>query len=71
MEISNLSINQVEKLYRQGLITEEKVTEYLKSWNAEPHFSQAILSGGAIRTFDPEKSGIFYRHLQEKFGLIL
>jgi len=65
------SLNDVERYYRNGQASEAEVTEYLKAWNANSHFTQAVLVDGAIRNFDPEKSAIGYRHLKEKFGLRL
>ena len=69
METKNLSINDVERLYRGGQISEDEVVKYIREWNAGPHFSQAVLSDGRIRLFDPEKSFVFYRHLAERFGI--
>jgi hypothetical protein len=71
MNLSNHTLNQVNEMYRQGSIGYKDVTEYLISWNAGPHFTQAVLSDGKIRNFDPEKSGVFYRHLKDIFGLHL
>lgn len=66
------SLNDVERDYRRGLITEKEVIAYIKKWNAQPcRLTQAVLSDGSIRNFDPEVSGGFYRHLKEKFGLKL
>jgi hypothetical protein len=65
------SLNDVERMYRNGTASVQEVTEYLRAWNAGPHFTQAVLSDGAIRNFDPEKSGVFYRHLKDEFGLRL
>jgi len=65
-------LNEVERMYRQGNVSDEEVTEYLRAWNATPgRFTQAVLLDGAIRNFDPEKSGVFYRHLKDRFGLKL
>ena len=69
--LSQHSLNDVERMYRQGTASEAEVIEYLRAWNAGPHFTQAVLSDGAIRNFDPEKSGVFYRHLAAQFGLRL
>ena len=68
---SSYSLNEIENMYQYGMVTEEEVIEYLKSWNSGPHFTQAVLDGYRIRNFDPEKSGVLYRHLKEKFGLQL
>jgi hypothetical protein len=65
------SINDAERMYRNGTATEAEVIEYLRAWNAGPYFSQAVLADGRIRLFDPEKSGFAYKRLQEKFGLKL
>jgi len=65
------SLNEVERMYRCGSVTYEEVRDYLRRWNAGPHFTQAVLADGAIRNFDPEKSGWAYRHLAGEFGLRL
>lgn len=64
----HLSINQVQEMYRQGRASEAAVAEYLRAWNAGPHFTQAVFCDGAIRNFDPELSR-GYVHLYEKFGV--
>jgi len=69
MTLMHLSPNQVERLYRDGQTTEDEVAEYLRAWNAGPHFNQAVLSDGAIRLFDPERPA--YHHLHERFGVRL
>ncbi len=72
MDLKHLSLQQVEDGYRYGSISEAEVIDYIKLWNAGPcRFTQAILSDGAIRQFDPEKCGKMYRHLQAKFNLRL
>jgi len=69
--LERATLNQVDEMYRQGSISEEETIEYIRAWNNGPHFTQAVLTDGKIRNFDPEKSGVFYRHLKEKFNLNL
>ena len=67
---ADFSLNDAESAYRNGTCSYEELVEYLRKWNAFPgHFTQAVWSDGAIRNFDPEKSGVFYRHMKEEFGL--
>lgn len=70
-EFPHLNINEMENYYRNGLVSEEETIAYLCKWNQGPHFTQAVLTDGSIRNFDPEKSGWAYKHLQEKFQLKL
>lgn len=70
-DLSHRSLNDVDLLYQQGRITEDEVTRYLIAWNAGPVHTQAVLQDGRIKNFLPENSGVFYRHLKDKFGLRL
>ena len=65
------NLNDVECGFLRSDYSEKEVTEYLRAWNAGPHFTQAVLYDGRIRNFDPEKSGWCYRHVAEKFGVKL
>ena len=49
-----LSLAQVESEYRKGLGTYEQLVEYLRAWNAGPHFTQAAWVNGEIKQYDPE-----------------
>ena len=73
--LGNMSIDEVENAYRQGRVSEEDVVQFLRKWNATPgRFTQAVLSDGAIRNFDPEEDKgqvAAYRHLKDKFNLQL
>ena len=72
MNLKNKSLGEVEYMYQKGMISEQETIEYIKLWNAGPcRFTQAILADGAIRQFDPERSGKFYQHLKDKFNLNL
>jgi len=68
MNLAQYSINQIEQMARYGSITEQEVTDYLRAWNAGPHFTQAVWADGAIRNFDPEQGGA-YCQLWGKYGV--
>ena len=71
MDLTKYSLNEIEQLFRDGRITEEQATSYLRLWNAGPHFTQAVISDNAIRNFDPENKNYItcYKHLFDKFGV--
>ena len=47
--MKNYSLNQVEKMFQNGLITEQEVEEYLLMWNATPgRLTTAKFSGWNI-----------------------
>lgn len=70
--IKTLSLNQVETLWRNGRISGETATQYVRAWNAGPHITQCVIADGAFRTFEPKPSNaVFYRHYQETFNLQL
>lgn len=73
VNLTSKTLNEVERLYSRGEITYWNVRDYLRLWNAGPVFSQAVClqAQAEIRTFDPEKDGHLYKHLQEEFGLRL
>lgn len=67
-----LSLNEVDARYRSGSMPEDQVIAYIRLWNAGPHFTQAVLKDGGIRTFDPcGPSAVFYRHMAKEFNLKL
>lgn len=66
-KFAGFSINEMQDKYRWGSVSDEDMCEYVRAWNAGPHFTQAVFSDGAIRNFDPESGA--YRHLWEKFGV--
>ena len=68
MNLSSMSLDEINAAYRSGGISTAEVTAYLRTWNAGADFSQAVISDGGIRTFDPEKSP-FYQHLYKEFGV--
>lgn len=67
--LSEMSLDQAEAAWRQGLISEAELVAFIRQWNSGPRFCQAVLSDGAVRVFDPERSGWCYRHLRDEFGL--
>lgn len=71
MILSNYSLDDIERCYRQGRVSREEVVEYLKKWNSGPHCTQAVLFDSRIINFDPEDHGWRYKHLAEEFGLRL
>lgn len=71
MNTAQMSLKEVNYAYQQGLLSEQEAIEYIREWNAGPHFTQAVLIDGSIRNFDPEKSGVFYKHLKDIFNLRL
>lgn len=50
-----LSINDIQERFRAGNIARNDVIEYLREWNAGPHFTQAYLIGKTIFNNEPEK----------------
>ena len=71
MTLTYSTLNEVEQFFREGRVTEDEVAVFLRAWNAGPHFTQAVLTDGRIRNFDPALSGACYRHLKDRFGLRL
>jgi hypothetical protein len=65
------SLNEVERLWRAGCISETLATEYVRLWNTGPHLTQCVIWDGAFRTFDPERSSALYRYLKDEFNLQL
>lgn len=65
----HLSLEQADNYFRQGQISEAEIIEYLRAWNSGPHFTQAVLSDGAIRNFDPDRIK-YPREIEERFGVI-
>lgn len=44
--MKNYSLNQIEKMYHEGVITKNDVEEYIKAWNETPgRFTTATFSG--------------------------
>lgn len=66
-KFSGFSISEMQDKYRYGSVSDADMQEYLRAWNAGPHFTQAVFADGAIRNFDPESGS--YKHLWEKFGV--
>jgi len=49
-KFEHYSLNDMEKAYQNGQVTEEEVKEYLEKWNATPgRFTVAEFGDGAIR----------------------
>jgi hypothetical protein len=68
MLTSNSSLERAEELKRNGWITYDELRDFIRNWNAGPHFTQAVYTDGRIRNFDPDRS-IMYRHLYAEFGV--
>ena len=65
------SLNDVEFLYEQGLVSRAEIVEYLRKWNAGPHFTQAVWWDGRIRNFDPEVSIPYQKDVMAECGVRL
>ncbi len=68
MNMQHMTLNSAEQAYRNGIMSEAEVTQFIRVWNAGPHFTQAIFRDGAIRNYDPEKTR-FSKHEIETFGI--
>ena len=68
---SQYSLGEMDELQRQGRVTPDALRDYIRAWNAGPHFTQAVFCDGAIRQFDPETSPTTYRHLHAEYGCIV
>ena len=44
-----LSLNDVEEMYRNGRATEAEVEDYIRRWNEKLRFTMAVLRDGRIR----------------------
>jgi hypothetical protein len=64
----HISLDQAERLFRLRKWTEEQTLQFIRDWNAGPHFTQAVLTGDSIQNFDPEECKLF-THLHEKCGV--
>lgn len=71
MDLKMLNLNQIDEMYCRGHLSEGETISYIRNWNQGPHYIQAVLWDGKIRTFDSRISGVCYRHLKEKFNLHL
>jgi hypothetical protein len=49
-ELSMKSLNDVDKMYRGGYLSEEVTEAYIRAWNEGPVFTKAVLKDGGIRT---------------------
>ena len=50
MDLSDKTLNEVDRLWAQGKITRPEVKEYVEKWNAGPHFSTAKVMVNYIHT---------------------
>jgi hypothetical protein len=66
--LNNYSLAQVDSMYQNGALSTDEVTDYLRAWNAGPHFTQAVIWHGSIRQFDPETNH-FYQQLYKTYGV--
>jgi len=54
--LEHATLNEVEGMYREGLISTDDLNQYLRAWNAGPHFTRAEWRDGAVRNrLIPEK----------------
>ena len=67
MILATYSLDQVQELTRREAVSPEELTDYLRAWNAGPHFTRAVWCDGSIRNFDPA-TGV-HRHLWQKYGV--
>ena len=44
-----LSLNDVEEMYRAGRVREAEVEDYIRRWNEKLRFTMAVLRDGRIR----------------------
>ena len=47
-----LSLNDVEEMYRVGRVREEEVEDYIRRWNEKLRFTMAVLRDGRIREYE-------------------
>ena len=55
-DLKDLSLNQVNNLFRQGAISAVLAEEYIELWNRGPHFTKAQLTDGVIRNYLTKRS---------------
>ena len=55
--LEKLTLDQVSRLYSEGKISREQAEEYVKKWNAGPHFTQAVVGNGWIANRDVVEKG--------------
>lgn len=68
--LQSRTLEQVQNLFRAGSITEAELVRYIRAWNAGPHFTQAVYSGGAIRNYDAEHiANVIPAALLQRFGV--
>lgn len=48
---THLTLNDVDRLYREGLMSEAETLAYIEEWNKGPHFTYAVLRDGAVRNY--------------------
>lgn len=68
-DLSRLSLEEIERLFLWGSISEEEMIDYIKKWNDGPHVCQAFFFSGRIRLLEGEKCKLYYPQLKEKFNL--
>ena len=67
LDLSHKTLEEVELLYQRALISFEETRDYVRTWNAGPHLTQAVIFDGRIRNIDPETR--LYKHLYAEFGI--
>ena len=68
MNEDHLSLNDVERFFQHGYWSRERTVAFVRKWNEGPHFTQAVVTEGTIRNFDPERNHI-WRHLYKECGV--
>lgn len=75
VDMSNWSLDDVDRAYQEARITRAQAVEYIRLWNcSSPRFTQAIIRFGRIENWD---KGVFtltdswLKEYVEEFGVIL
>jgi hypothetical protein len=68
MALHLANLDEAELLYRQGRVSEDDMIDYLRRWNAGPHFTQAVFFDGRIRNFDPTQRS-YPPTVEKKYGV--
>jgi len=68
--VSGYSLAEMENLCRDGRVTDEEMTAYLRAWNATPsRFTQAVWADGRCRQIVPTEQPCAYRRLWAQYGV--
>lgn len=63
------SLAEMDRMYRDGRVTYDEAREYVRRWNAGPHFTQAIIKDGRIQNMEIDVLVLRHKNLIEEFGV--